>query len=58
MPVETTAAIQWAMMQDGVVIEGAIDHHALVDAVCEYFATHSVVYTTFSYDDLRPHLAL
>jgi hypothetical protein len=57
MPNETKVAVQWALQQEGVELErGALDLHACVDAVRQWFNEQGVAYETFSATDLQPFL--
>lgn len=56
MPTETAQAVEWALEQEGVVVDGEVDRQALVDAVRKYFNQHSITYDTFSAADLDPYL--
>lgn len=53
MPAETQVAVAWALQQDGVTVD---ESSTVVDAVRQYFNSHSIPYETFSYDDLAPYL--
>lgn len=55
---EVNNAISWALTQQtpwgsNVTID---DRNSLVDKVREYFNNNSIVYGSFSYDDLIPYL--
>ena len=54
MPIETQDAINWALQE---MPEGH-EFYEIVDKVREYFNVNSIVYNTFSYDDLRPFLGV
>lgn len=60
MPIETQEAVNWALQQqyeieEGIFIQVTPDiPFTVVDKVREYFNTHSIEYSTFSYDDLIP----
>ena len=56
MPTETPQAVEWALNQDGVVIDGEIYRHNLVDRVRHYFNVNKIPYESFSYADLVPYL--
>lgn len=53
MPNETQQAVNWALSQDGVSVE---EPWTVVDSVREFFNTHGISYSTFSFDDLVPFL--
>jgi len=58
MPEQTKQAVEHALSQvdiDGNPITKDTPH-TLVDKVREYFNTHGIPYSTFSYDDLLPFL--
>ena len=54
MPGETKQAVDWAVKQEGVRLD---EPWTVVDKVREYFNANSIVYETFSYDDLEPFLS-
>jgi hypothetical protein len=61
MPNETQNAIDWALTQEVIYPWAQVQvtentPSELVDKVREYFNTHAITYSTFSYDDLRPYL--
>lgn len=62
MPVETKQAVEWALSQTVVYSNGEeieVTKHTkteLVDMVREYFNSHNIEYSTFSYDDLIPYI--
>ena len=58
MPVETQAAVEWALQQSGVVVEGVIDKHMLVDMVRRYFDDHGIECRPMSADDLERYLPI
>lgn len=56
MPKQTQLAIDWALLQVGVAIDGEIYPNGLVDKVREYFTSHNIECEPMSYDDLVPYL--
>ena len=62
MPLETQDAVDWALQQQyeidpGVFVSVSVDMpFTVVDKVREYFNTHSIDYSSFSFDDLIPYL--
>lgn len=62
MPIETQDAVNWAFQQQYEVEPGLNVHVSIdmpftvVDKVREYFNTNGIVYSTFSYYDLKPYL--
>lgn len=56
MPTETHQAVEWALQQADVVVDGQLDRHALVDRVRQYFNENDIAYETFSAVDLDPYL--
>lgn len=62
MPIETQEAVDWALTQTfsdpwGNTYPIKKDNQMMmVDKVREYFNTHAIVYSEFSYDDLIPYL--
>lgn len=62
MPIETQAAVDWAFQQQyeietGIAAPVSVDMpFTVVDKVREYFNAHSIEYSSFSFDDLKPYL--